>query len=449
MPNSITDELYSLVKDLPIISPHGHVDAKLILENKPFDNPSSLFIYEDHYITRLLHANGYSLDLLGKGKSPDHLGAWKILCANWHLFAGTASGYWFAHQLSSLFGINENLSEANANSTFEKISKILKTDDFRPQSLLKKFNIQFLATTDDPIDDLASHAALAQIKDLGCKVVPTFRPDKYLDPRLPNWITNIENLISKASLTEVTYQNYISALENRREFFIKHGAVSADHGVYEPFTCILSTAEATDLFNKAIKGNISSEEARAFAGHMLLEMARMSTEDGLVMTIHAGVFRNHSTQTFATYGPDTGQDIPIRTEFTHNIHPLLERYGLNPNLHLILFCLDEETVTREVAPLASFYPSVFIGAPWWFFDSPSGIRRHRESVTDIAGFYRGSGFIDDTRAFLSIPARHDLSRRVDSSYLADLVAQGRLNLELAKKISLDLVMKIPTEAFKL
>lgn len=446
---AIAERLYSLVQDLPIISPHGHVDARMILENQPFDNPASLFIYEDHYITRLLHSQGYSLDELGKGKNLDHLGAWKILCSNWHLFAGTASGYWLTHQLATLFGITEDLSAQSAESTYATISEFLKRDEFKPQALLKKFNIKFIATTDDPCDDLMAHAALSQLKDLGCKVVPTFRPDKYLDPRQPQWVSNVERIISTASLSEVNYQNYIAALEDRRKFFIQHGAVSADHGVYEPYTCIISVEEAARLFDKALKGQISTDEARTFAGHMLSEMARMSTVDGLVMTIHAGVLRNHSTETFLAYGADTGHDIPVQSEFTINLRPLLEKYGLHKNLHLILFCLDETTITRDVAPLASFYPSVFIGAPWWFFDSPSGIRRHRESVTDIAGLYRGSGFIDDTRAFLSIPARHDMARRVDSAYLADLVMSGRITAQIAEKISVDFVTHVPTKAFKL
>jgi glucuronate isomerase len=446
---AIAKKLYSLVQDLPIISPHGHVDPRMILENQPFDNPASLFIYEDHYITRLLHSNGYSLEELGKGEKPDHLKAWKILCSNWHLFAGTASGYWLTHQLATLFGITEDLSAQSAESTYETISEFLKRDEFKPQSLLKKFNIKFIATTDDPTDDLEAHESLARLKDLGCKVVPTFRPDKYLDPRQPNWLTNVERLISVASLSGVNYKNYIDALENRRAFFIKHGAVSADHGVYEPFTCDISDEVAAKLFDQAVKGNISAADARIFAGHMLTEMARMSSVDGLVMTIHAGVLRNHSTETFSVFGADTGHDIPVQSEFTINLRPLLEKYGLHKNLHLILFCLDETTVTRDVAPLASFYPSVFIGAPWWFFDSPSGIRRHRESVTDIAGLYRGSGFIDDTRAFLSIPARHDMARRVDSAYLADLVLSGRITEEIAEKISVDLVTHLPTKAFKL
>jgi len=441
--------LYDSVRDMPIISPHGHVDPKIILENKPFANPAELFIYHDHYITRLLHSAGYSLDELGKSeKKSNPRETWRILAGNWHLFAGTASGYWLENQLYTLFDIKEELSATNADKTFDVISSQLEEDELLPRSILKRFNIEFLATTDDPADDLAVHKAIAAEPDISCRIVPTFRPDKYLDPRAPQWIESVKHLISLTDQKEISYLSFIHALSERRKYFIEHGATSADHGVYEPFTHELTTYDASKFFNLALESKLSDSDARLFAGHMLMEMARMSCEDGLVMTIHAGVLRNHSTATFEKYGADTGHDIPIAAEFTSNLRPLLQCYGLNPNLHLILFCLDEQAVIREIAPLASFYPSVFVGAPWWFFDSPAGIRRFREGVTDIAGFYRGSGFIDDTRAFLSIPARHDMARRIDSQFLADLVNAGRITESTASKIALDLVTKIPTKAFK-
>jgi glucuronate isomerase len=446
---AVASELYTLVKDLPIISPHGHVDPLLILENKPFDNPSDLFIYHDHYITRMLHAQGYSMEKLGKSVNPDHREAWRILCSNSHVFAGTASGYWLDYQLASLFNISEPLSAANADSTYDQILEKLVTKEFTPQELLKKFNLKFLATTDDPTDDLSAHKKLAELSNVSCKIVPTFRPDSYLDPRVENWSANVAKLLASAGKNEISYSQYISALEERRAYFIEHGATSADHGVFEPFTFDLSESEASSFFDRALSGTLSADEGRLFAGHMLSEMARMSTNDGLVMTVHAGVYRNHSSVTLEKFGRDTGHDIPVKVEFTQNLRPLLEKYGLNLRLNLILFCLDESTVTREIAPLASFYPSVYVGAPWWFFDSPSGLRRHRETVTDIAGFYRGSGFIDDTRAFLSIQARHDLARRVDSGYLAELVVSGRIKIEVAKKIAVDLVTAVPMNAFKL
>jgi glucuronate isomerase len=448
--NTVALELYESIKDYPIISPHGHVEPSLILENKPFSNPAELFIYHDHYITRLLHANGFSLSQLGKGEGKsDPRETWKILAANWHLFAGTAVGYWMEHQLTTIFGVSKELSAESADEIYDLINEKLGDEELLPRNLLKKFKIQFLATTDDPIDSLENHRALAEISELDCKIVPTFRPDKYLDPRADSWLANVEKLCAAAGSTDVSYDSYINALANRRRLFIEHGAVSADHGVYEAFTIELDHDQAKQYFDAALAGTITAAQAREFAGHMLMEMARMSTEDGLVMTVHAGVLRNHSTDTFRSFGADTGHDIPVRAEFTENLRPLLQKYGLNPRLHLILFCLDETAVIREIAPLASFYPSVFIGAPWWFFDSPSGVMRFRESVTDIAGFYRGSGFIDDTRAFLSIPARHDMARRVDCDYLAKLVNSGRISRSVAEKIAVDLVESIPAMAFKL
>lgn len=446
----IAIDLYTNIKDYPIISPHGHVDPRTILENKAFSDPADLFIYNDHYITRQLHSIGFPLEKLGKDKNnSDPRGAWKILCSNWHIFAGTASGYWFQHQLATLFGINVIPSESNADEIYDQIKNILQSEALLPQNILRQNKIQFLATTDDPCDDLSVHAAITEDSSITCRVVPTFRPDKYLDPRISGWVGFVQQLLNLCDKKEVNYKNYISALEERRAYFVQHGAVSTDHGVFEPFTCQLDEAEAIRLFESAIKGAISLADARLFAGHMLTEMARMSTNDGLVMTLHAGVLRNHSSDTYKKFGSDTGHDIPVKVEFTENLKPLLEKYGLNSRLHLILFCLDEVAVTREVAPLASFYPSVFIGAPWWFLDSPSGIRRFRESVTDIAGFYKGSGFIDDTRAFLSIQARHDMARRVDCSYLADLVVNGRIDIDTAKRIAKDLVTTIPMNAFKL
>ena len=446
---AIAEQLYGLVAKLPIISPHGHVDPAVLLKNEPFANPAELFIYFDHYVTRVLHSAGYSLAELGKGKNTDPRKAWNILCSNWHLFAGTSSGYWLAHEFSTLFGIDQAPSAENAQELYDLIATELLEARMLPRALFEKFNIQFLATTDDPCDDLAVHAALAADESFKGKVVPTFRPDLYLDPRNPQFVKRVTNLLSMCGKTSVTFANYIAALRERRQYFIDHGAVSTDHGVYEPYTTVLTEAKASTLFDAAIAGSLSDSDAREFAGHMLTQMARMSCDDGLVMTLHAGVFRNHSSETHASYGPDTGHDIPVQVEFVNNIRPMLEAYGMHPKLKVILFSLDETTWGREIAPLAGFYPSVFIGAPWWFLDAPESARRFRSATTEIAGFYKGSGFIDDTRAFLSIPARHDMARRVDCGYLATLVAEGRLTMELAEKIAVDLVVAVPKKAFNL
>lgn len=447
----IAKELYNLTAELPIISPHGHVDPALLVENKPFANPSELFIYFDHYLLRLLHAQGFELSELGRNEQNPEIAikAWRILCGNWHIFAGTNSGYWFTDILENLFGINEVPSAQNADQLYEIIDSRLKSKDFLPRELFTRFKIEFLATTDDPIDDLANHKIINSDPTFAAKVAPTFRPDRYLDPRHNGWVSNVRELLACAGVEELNYQGYIAALENRRKYFIAHGAVSADHGVVEPYTISLTPETAAKYFDKAIANQLNNDEARDFAGHMLIEMARMSSQDGLVMTLHAGVFRNHHSETFSKFGADTGHDFPIKTEFVNNLHPLLNKFGNHPNFKLILFSLDETTWGREIAALASFYSSVLIGVPWWFLDSPDAILRFRSVTTEVAGFYRGSGFIDDTRAFLSIPARHDMARRIDAIYLARLVSEGRITISEAKKIAVDLVVEIPKRAFRL
>jgi glucuronate isomerase len=441
--------LYALVADLPIVSPHGHVDPRMLLENKPFENPAELFIYYDHYVTRLLHANGVSLSKITKAGAPNPREAWRELFSNWHVLAGTASGYWLQHEFETLFGLALTPSAENADEAYDTISEFLTRDEMLPRALFVRFNIEFLATTDDPCDDLSAHRALREDPTFAGEVVPTFRPDAYLEPRNKNFVRSVHKLFELTGQQTHSYAAYLAALRSRRQYFIEHGAVSADHGVYEAFTANLSFEHAEELFVGALQQQLSDEDARLFSGHMLTEMARMSTEDGLVMTVHAGVYRNHHQATFDVFGPDSGHDIPVKTEFVHNLHTLLNLFGTHPKLKLILFALDETTWSREIAPLAGFYPSVYVGAPWWFMDAPDSAMRFREAVTESAGFYKGSGFIDDTRAFLSIPARHDMARRIDCSYLARLVHTGRLTMSQAEKIAVDLVVSIPKKAFNL
>jgi glucuronate isomerase len=446
----IAHELYLEVSDAPIISPHGHVDPLLLAEDRAFTDPTELLITHDHYVTRLLHASGISLAELGLDPDVpvDPRQPWRILATEWHRFTGTASGYWLAHELDALFGVQEELSAANADAVYDRITATLAQPDFRPRALFERFRIEVLATTDDPLDTLDVHARLAADTTFAGRVLPTFRPDAYLDPEAPGFGERTARLLATTG-DSTTFAGYLHALESRRAHFVAHGAVSADHGVYEPFTVDLDVAEAQDLFARALTGALTTAQARTFRGHMLFQMARMSVQDGLVMTVHAGVRRNHHRPTLRRFGPDSGHDIPVRTEYTENLRPLLEAFGTEPNLHLVLFGVDETVYSREVAPLAGFYPSVFIGAPWWFLDAPDAIIRWRSAVTETAGFYRGSGFIDDTRAFLSIPARHDTARRVDAAFLARLVVEGRATLPTARRIARDLVDAIPRAAFKL
>ncbi len=447
---AIARDLHALVAEHPILSPHGHVHPGMLADDTPFPDPAALFIERDHYVTRLLHAAGVELESLGVGGLPaDPREAWRTFSRHWHRFAGTASGYWLSHSLSTLFDLDGPPSETHADAHFDRIVSRLAEPGFRPRSLFERFGIEVLATTDDPMDDLAAHAQLAADPTFRGRVLPTFRPDAYIDAEAPGFAESAARLAAWHGAPVDDLPAYLEALEARRHHFIRHGAVSADHGVTDASTVELDPADAAVLHRAAVAGTITPEEARVYRGFMLLEMARMSVQDGLVMTLHPGVLRNHSPETHARFGPDTGHDIPLAVEFTRSLRPLLSRYGNAEGFHLIVFTIDETTYSREIAPLAGFYRSVLIGAPWWFLDAPDAMQRFRAATTETAGFYRGSGFIDDTRAFLSIPARHDVARRVDAGFLARLVREGRLELRQAERIAVDLVDAIPRHAFKL
>lgn len=444
---SIARSLLERVQDLPIISPHGHVDAAVIEQNTPFPDPAALLVTPDHYVTRLIHASGVPLAQLQPGVGARNI--WRSFCEAWPLFDGTASGYWLRTQFESVFGWQGELSAETADASFDAISTKLAEPGFRPRELFKDFNIEVLATTDDPLDSLDSHRALAADPSLHGRVVPTFRPDAYINIAHPAWTANVERLIAEASDGGSGYQGYLTALANRRRYFVDHGAVSADHGVRTPATLKLDQAEAEALFNKARSGQATSLDRDAFEAHMMYQMARMSVEDGLVMTIHPGSFRNHHQPTFEAFGADTGHDIPVATNYTEAVRPLLQDFGTAKDFHLVLFTLDETVFSRELAPLAGFYPSVYIGAPWWFLDAPDAMLRFRSAVTETAGFSRSSGFIDDTRAFCSIPARHDASRRIEASFLARLVAEHRISEDRAHELIVDVVDSSPRRVFKL
>ena len=443
-------ELYSAVAQAPVISPHGHVPAQAIEADLAFPDPATLLVVNDHYVTRQLHAAGVDLADLGQGtgRSMDPRQVWRALCENWRMFAGTASGYWIAEELDTVFGITQELSPATADDTYDRIEATLREPQMRPRALFERFGIDVLATTDDPLDDLAAHRSLADDPGFAPRVLPTFRPDAYLDPATDDFTSRVEALLGGCG-ERATFAGYLGALETRRAYFVDHGAVSADHGVVSPDTVDLEPDAANRLFQGALSGSLDEADTHAFRGHLLLQMARMSVADGLVMTVHPGVRRDHHTETWRRYGPDKGHDIPIRAEFTDNLRPLLERYGLEPGFHLVLFTVDESTYSREIAPLAGFYPSVYVGAPWWFLDAPDSMARFRSAVTETAGFYRTSGFVDDTRAFLSIRSRHDTARRVDAGFLARLVREGRITLGRATRVIEDLVDEIPRTVFKL
>ena len=448
---AIARELLARVEDLPIISPHGHVEASMLELDTPFPDPATLLVTPDHSVTRLMHANGVTLDKLRMGGTTavEPRETWREFAKAWPLYDGTASGYWMRDSFEHVFGLRQEINEANADAIFDELDAKLKSPAFAPRQLFKDFNIEVLATTDDPLDDLASHAAIAKDPTFAGRVLPTFRPDAYIKFAAAGWNDKVEQLTSVAGDGLTGYAGYIRALENRRQYFVDHGAVSADHGARTAMTLRLEETEASALFEKARRGEATAQDADVFEAHMMYQMARMSVADGLVMTLHPGVFRNHSTETFKKFGADTGHDIPFAVSYTEALRPMLEDFGTAPGFQFIPFTIDETVFSREIAPLAGFYPSVFIGAPWWFLDAPDAMLRFRSAVTETAGFSRSSGFIDDTRAFCSIPARHNTSRRIEASFLARLVAEHRVSEERAHEIIVDIVDAAPRRAFKL
>jgi glucuronate isomerase len=449
----IARSLYAAVRYLPILSPHGHVPAAWIADDVPFGDPTSLLISPDHYVVRLLHANGVPMEALGAGGTPltpnAARAAWRALCTHWAAFRGTPSRYWMENELAEIFGVTQRPSTATADAIYDQIADTLQRADFRPRALLARFGIEVMATTDDPCDDLAPHAVIRDDSSVSTRVLPTFRPDRYLEPARADWAALVDALGAAADTDTGDYKGFITALEGRRRHFVEHGAVSADHSHADAGTAPLDLTEAERIFAAARGGTATADEATALRRHLLLEMARMSVEDGLVMTLHPGVYRNHHTPTFERFGADVGCDIPTAMEFTRALQPLLDRYGTAAGFHLVLFTVDETVFSREIAPLAGFYPSVYAGAPWWFLDAPDAIRRYRGAVTETVGFARTSGFIDDTRAFCSIPARHDMSRRLDCGYLAELVATHRMDEDEAFETAHALVAVNPRAAFKL
>jgi glucuronate isomerase len=449
----VARRLYTAVRDLPIISPHGHVNPAILLDNVPFRDPAELFVTPDHYVTRLLHASGVPLEALGVGQGrlseTAARAAWRLLCTHWDIFRGTPVRYWLESELVEIFGVTARPSGQSADAIYDHLAERLSQDAYKPRALFERFNISALATTDDPCDDLGVHAALAADPTWSGRVIPTFRPDRYLEAAEPGWPAAVTRLGVVAGQDTSSYAGWVRAMEGRRRYFISHGAVSADHAHIDCGTEPLATSEADRIYRAALAGAATLTEAVALRRHMLLEMARMSTQDGLTMTLHLGVRRGHHGPSTARFGPDTGNDIPLRADFTDPLRPLLQRYGTHPKLKLVLFTLDESVFSRELAPLAGFYPSVYIGQPWWFLDAPDAIRRWRAAITETVGFTRTSGFIDDTRAFCTIPVRHDMSRRLDAGYLAGLVAEHRLDEDEALQTAVELVSARPREVFSL
>lgn len=452
---ALAREFYEAANAHPIISPHGHVPPEWLAEDTPFSDPTSMLLTPDHYTNRILHGvAGVDLADLGVpvGSPMDEArsrNAWRIFCKNWWIFRGTAVQTWFEQVFSGVFGIDLRPSEETADQIYDLINEQLKTDDFRPRALYKRFNLALLATTDDPISDLRYHQKLATDPAWDGLVIPTFRPDQYLEPARKDFPQLVEALGKAADQDISSYAGHFEAMRKRRLFFKEMGAVSSDHSHADAGTARLSDAKAEKLYQKALAGKIGKGDSKKLRRHMLNDQAQLACEDGLVMTLHPAVYRNHDEATFARLGADVGGDIPATVEFTHKLQPMLSEYGNHKNFQVVIFTMDQDVYQRELAPLAGYYPSVYVGAPWWFLDEPDAIFRYREHITAYGTFYKTSGMIDDTRAFASIPARHDVARRMDSRYLAKLVAEHRLAKDEALEVAVDLVTTIPSRAFKL
>jgi len=445
----IAERLYGSVRGLPIISPHGHTDPRWFAENKPFPNPAALFLQPDHYIFRMLYSQGVSLESLGVGVGEfDPREAWRIFARHYYLFRGTPTRLWLDYAFEKLFGLTERLRPENADAYYDAIDVKLQTAEFLPRALFDRFKLEVLATTDAAVDSLEFHRA---IKASGWKgrVLPTFRPDAVVDAEYAGFQENLRALGEVSGEDVSSWKGYLDALRLRRAFFKENGATATDHGHVTAQTADLSLGEASALYERIYQGKTRAGDVELFQAQMLTEMAGMSVEDGLVMQLHPGSIRNHNRLVYERFGRDKGADIPAPTEYVRSLRPLLSKYGNEPGFTLILFTLDESTYSRELAPLAGHYPCLRLGPPWWFHDSPEGMMRFREAATETAGFYNTVGFNDDTRAFLSIPARHDVARRVDCAFLARLVSEGRLDEDEAFDVAQDLTVNLVRRAYKL
>ena len=450
----VAKALYAGIHDLPIISPHGHTDPRWYAEDSAFPDPAQLFVTPDHYVFRMLCSQGVALSDLGVPRTDggpveaDGRRIWRLFASHYHLFRGTPSRLWLDHSFQHVFGIDRKLSAETADWYYDHIAECLAAPEYRPRALYRRFGIEAIATTEAATDDLRWHRMIRE-SDWDGRVITAYRPDGVVDPEMDGFTENIALMGQLTGFDTATWGGYLDAHRARRAYFKEFGATSSDHGHPTARTEDLPQADAAALFRKALRGECSAEEADAFRGHMLTEMARMSLEDGLVLQIHPGSRRNHSDQVMAMFGRDKGFDIPGRTDYVTALRPLLNAVGMRSDLTVVLFTLDETSYARELAPLAGVYPCLRLGPAWWFFDSPEGMRRFREMTTETAGFYNTVGFNDDTRAFCSIPARHDVARRVDCAYLATLVTSGRLDEDEAHEVAHDLTYGLAKRAYKL
>lgn len=450
----VARQLYATVADLPLICPHGHVSPALLADPQAtLGTPADLFIIPDHYVFRMLYSQGVALEDLGvpsEDGTPvetDHRAIWQRFADHFYLFRGTPTGLWLADELANVFGVDEPLNGDSAQRIYDHLEAQLARPEFAPRAMLDRFRIELLSTTDAATDRLEQHRRL---RDDGITTVrPTFRPDAVVNLQTPGWRTQIDALSDVSGIDIGGYRSLIRALEARRAAFRQLGGFATDHAAITPYTARLSDQEAEAIVGRALAGQVSGDDAARFTGHMLIEMARMSVEDGLVMQLHIGSARNHNDHIFRRFGLDKGADIPLATEWTRNLQPLLSAYGNDPRFRLILFTLDESTYSRELAPIAGHYPAVLLGPPWWFYDSVNGMRRYLDLVIETAGVYNTAGFNDDTRAFASIPARHDVWRRVTCNWVGGLIVQGLVSEDDGREMARDFAYRLAKRAYRL
>ena len=450
---AIARELYGAVRGLPIVSPHGHCDPAWFALNESFSNAADLLLAPDHYLYRMLYSQGVAMEELrvaGRSgvASGDPRAAWRRFAEHFHLFRGTPSALWLDHVFAEVFGLEVRLEAETADLYFDAIGAALASDAFRPRRLFDRFNIEVLATTESPVDTLEHHAAI-RASGWGGRVITAYRPDAVIDAEHEDFPRALRRFGELTGQDVTSWRGYLEAHRLRRRAFIAAGATSTDHGHPTAATADLGPAAIERLFAVIVDGGASPADAELFRAQMLTEMAAMSLDDGLVMQIHPGSFRNHNRALFERFGRDRGADIPQPTDYVRALKPLLDRFGNEAALSLIVFTLDETSYARELAPLAGHYPALKLGPPWWFHDSVEGMRRFREQTTETAGVYNTVGFNDDTRAFLSIPARHDVARRVDCGFLAGLVAEHRLSLDDAQELAPELAVGLARRAYKL
>jgi glucuronate isomerase len=450
----IAVELFAGIAKLPIVSPHGHTDPAWFSTDAPFEDAVSLLLTPDHYLLRLLYSQGIKLEALGLKPNDgapyetDRRKIWKLFAQNYYIFRGTPSRVWLDHTFASIFGIDRRLDADTADHYYDLIAEKLATPGFRPRALFERFNIEVIATTEGALDPLLDHRKIMESGWKG-RIITTFRPDEVTDPDHENFTASLPRLGEVTGEDVSNWRGYLKALENRRAFFRAHGATATDHGPATAQTADLSPADCEKLFARVSRGKLEKGDAELFRAQIMMEMARMSVEDGMVMQLHSGCYRNHNAELFRRFGRNIGGDMPNNGSFLEQLKPLLDKFGNRADFTLLLFTLDETVYSRELAPLAGHYPCLTLGPAWWFHDSPEGMMRYRRQTTESAGFYNTAGFNDDTRAFFSIPARHDLARRIDCAYLAELVAQKRMDMDEAAQTAADLAYRLPKKVYRL